>query len=157
MDGSASKNEILGEFMSQWDTQRKDSKVTPEEFCDYYGDVSASIDEDDYFELMIRNAWHIAGGEGAAASSANKRVLVTDSLGKQSVVELKSDLGLDRIPVKDRADWILNKLRQQGVDVAGLDLKGDPADEEQGDHLGPNYKPMVRRKKNVIELIKHFY
>ena len=30
----------------------------------YYNNVSASIDNDDYFELMIRNAWHISGGEG---------------------------------------------------------------------------------------------
>ena len=27
-------------------------------------EVSASIDDDDYFELMIRNAWHIPGGQG---------------------------------------------------------------------------------------------
>jgi len=62
--GEMSKNEILTEFMSQWDTLKADNIVTFEEFCDYYTDVSASVDEDDYFELMIRNAWHIAGGEG---------------------------------------------------------------------------------------------
>lgn len=39
-------------------------KVTPDEFVAYYNNVSASIDNDDYFELMIRNAWHISGGEG---------------------------------------------------------------------------------------------
>lgn len=62
--GEMSKNDILNEFMSQWDTVVKDGKVTLEEFEEYYNDVSASIDEDDYFELMMRNAWHIAGGEG---------------------------------------------------------------------------------------------
>ena len=58
--------------------------VSHEEFVEYYKDVSASIDEDDYFELMMRNAWHIAGGEGPGAqahyyigipSSLNERLL----------------------------------------------------------------------------------
>jgi len=40
----------------------KDGKVTQKEFEVYYKDVSASIDDDDYFELMIRNAWHLDGG-----------------------------------------------------------------------------------------------
>ena len=62
--GEMTKNEVLGEFLAQWDTVKKDGKVTKAEFIDYYTDVSASIDEDDYFELMIRNAWHLAGGEG---------------------------------------------------------------------------------------------
>lgn len=59
-----SKKEILLDFMKQWDTAQKDGKVSYSEFEDYYKDVSASIDTDDYFELMIRNAWHIAGGKG---------------------------------------------------------------------------------------------
>lgn len=79
--GEMSKNDILGEFMSQWDTCTKDGKVTLEEFYEYYNDVSASIDEDDYFELMMRNAWHIAGGEGASANTTIPRHLVTDAQG----------------------------------------------------------------------------
>jgi len=64
--------------MSVWETHKKDGIVTIEEFEDYYKDMSASIDSDDYFELMIRNAWHIAGGEGACANTTIKRVLQTN-------------------------------------------------------------------------------
>jgi hypothetical protein len=51
--------------------------------------VSASIDRDDYFELMIRNAWHIAGGEGACANTTIPRHLETGPDGKQKVVMAK--------------------------------------------------------------------
>ncbi len=45
--------------MSQWDTQEADGIVTFEEFCDYYEGVSCSIDRDDYFALMMKNAWKL--------------------------------------------------------------------------------------------------
>jgi Ca2+-binding EF-hand superfamily protein len=82
--GEATKDEILMEFMAQWDDS-KDGKVSKEEWIDYYTDVSASIDEDDYFELMMRNAWHIAGGEGAMANTSIPRHLVIGPNGEQSV------------------------------------------------------------------------
>ena len=87
--GEMSKNDILSEFMAQWDKNVRDNKVTIEEFIDYYKDVSASIDEDDYFELMIRNAWHLAGGEGQYENTTIKRHLVTDADGNQRVEMMK--------------------------------------------------------------------
>jgi hypothetical protein len=42
-----------------WDTQEKDSIITFDEFCEYYSDVSASIDSDDYFIAMMQSAWKI--------------------------------------------------------------------------------------------------
>jgi len=75
--GEMSKKDILTDFMKQWDTIKKDGIVTLEEFEDYYKDVSASIDDDNYFELSIRNAWHLAGGEGACANTSIPRELVT--------------------------------------------------------------------------------
>ena len=33
--------------------------MTLREFTDYYSNVSASIDNDEYFQLMITNAWNL--------------------------------------------------------------------------------------------------
>jgi len=47
--------------LSKGDEQsiKGDKKVTLNEFQDYYSNVSASIDDDAYFELMIKNAWNL--------------------------------------------------------------------------------------------------
>jgi calcyphosin len=63
--------------------------VTVKEFCKYYANLSSSIDEDDYFELMMRNAWHISGGEGWCANTTCRRVLVTHTDGTQTVEEIQ--------------------------------------------------------------------
>ncbi len=67
---------------------------------------------------MIRNAWHISGGEGWAANSSNRRVLVTHADGRQTVEELKNDLGLKA----DDKQGMMNNLKNQGVDVSKVDL-----------------------------------
>lgn len=72
-----------------YDHSGQSSQVTYTEFCAYYSSVSASIDHDDYFELMMRNAWHISGGEGWCANSSNRRVLVSLTDGRQCVEEIK--------------------------------------------------------------------
>ncbi|RYG62823.1 DUF4496 domain-containing protein, partial [archaeon] len=83
--GKMTVQEAARDFMKTWDRQEVDGKITFDEFEDYYKEISASIDDDDYFELMIRNAWRIAGGTGMAANTANRRVLVTNKDGSQSV------------------------------------------------------------------------
>merc|ERR1712107_859111 len=95
MGGKMTHEDAVAEFMEQWDTLKKDGVVTVEEFEEYYRDVSASIDTDDYFELMMRNAWHISGGEGALENTTCRRFLVVHSDGSQEVVEIKDDLGFD--------------------------------------------------------------
>jgi hypothetical protein len=84
--GRKTADQVLCDFMSQWDTIKKDGIVSLEEFMEYYKDVSASIDRDDEFELMIRNAWHIAGGEGWCENTTIPRHLEIGPDGKQRVV-----------------------------------------------------------------------
>lgn len=45
--------------MSLWDTKDKDGIITFDEFTDYYKDISASIDSDEYFATMMINAWKL--------------------------------------------------------------------------------------------------
>ena len=78
-------------------SKEKDAVITKSEFEHYYANLSASIDRDDYFELMIRNAWHISGGEGWAANTTNRRVLVTHADGRQTVEEIKVQLQSDLV------------------------------------------------------------
>jgi hypothetical protein len=84
----------LREFLDTFDGAEKDGKVTVQEFCKYYANLSSSIDEDDYFELMMRNAWHISGGEGWCANTSCRRVLVTHTDGTQTVEEIKVTFSL---------------------------------------------------------------
>lgn len=90
---------------------RYDGRVTPGEFIEYYQNISASIDSDDYFELMIRNAWHIAGGEGWCANTTNRRILVTHEDGRQTVEMLEKDLGMK----KDDFTGMARQLQAQGL------------------------------------------
>jgi hypothetical protein len=49
--------DALRAFIYNWQISQKsrDDEVTLEEFIEYYDWVSSSIDNDQYFELMIRN------------------------------------------------------------------------------------------------------
>ncbi len=93
--------------------------MTRAEFHRYYSNVSASIDDDEYFELMIRNAWHISGGKGAAENTSNLRVLVTHQDGHQTVEEVQDDLAI-------RGD--MQKIKQQmqgrGMNVVSIEKYG---------------------------------
>lgn len=53
VNGKKKPQEVYIEFMKMWDTQVADGVVTFDEFLDYFKDVSASIDRDDYFSLMM--------------------------------------------------------------------------------------------------------
>jgi hypothetical protein len=56
------------EFLETFETHhniksgsRADGRVTLDEWVEYYSNVSASIDNDEYFHLMMNNAWNLSG------------------------------------------------------------------------------------------------
>jgi Ca2+-binding EF-hand superfamily protein len=122
------ENQVLLELLDGFDVGgNKDGIVTRDEFHNYYANVSGNVDSDDYFELMIRNAWHISGGEGWCQNTTNKRVLVTHADGRQTVEEIKNDMGLK---ANDKAGMVA-RLRAQGIAAAKINTNG-ATDESNG-------------------------
>lgn len=93
--GKKTPQEVMRKFVNQFD-QNQDGIITIAEFRHYFKNVSSCISNDDEFELMIRNAWHISGGKGAVENTSNLRVGVTFNDGSYKVIEVKNDMGLDR-------------------------------------------------------------
>jgi Ca2+-binding EF-hand superfamily protein len=121
--GRVSPNDAFNKFIAHWD-QNADGKITMEEFIENYQWISASISSDDYFELMMRNAWHISGGEGWCENTSDLRVLVKHSNGAEEVVEVKHDMGLPADP-SQKYQEIVKRLTQQGVkDIAKIEMYG---------------------------------
>jgi Ca2+-binding EF-hand superfamily protein len=73
--GKRTEDEILGDFLDTFEqhhsmfvgTSARDKRVTLGEFEEYYAHISASIDDDRYFELMVKTAWNLEGRSSQAA------------------------------------------------------------------------------------------
>lgn len=68
LQGKRTEDSVLVEFLETFEAHhnlrtgdRGDSQVTMEEFLEYYSNISSSIDDDSYFELVINNAWNVKG------------------------------------------------------------------------------------------------
>jgi hypothetical protein len=140
--GKKTADEVLREFLDTFDVGgEKDGKVTRNEFENYYTNIGANIDNDDYFELMIRNAWHISGGEGWSANSSNRRVLVTHADGRETVEEIKDDMGLK---AGDKSGMIA-RLRAQGVQSSAVNIFGGYEDVTKPSHVPSSFKELVEQ------------
>ena len=66
LSGKKSEEEVIKEFMDTFqDTYNylcgteTDNIITLEEFMEYYENISMTIDDDEYFEIMLNNAWNL--------------------------------------------------------------------------------------------------
>jgi Ca2+-binding EF-hand superfamily protein len=114
MNGKKTEDDILGEFLETFEAHhtllhggRRNRQVTRDEFMEYYNNVSASIDNDQYFELMMKNAWKLgeqaaekkgwtnktdssggaAGALGGSPYKAPKRELLEEGLSDDKLME----------------------------------------------------------------------
>ena len=56
--GEWTLEQVLQSFLDAFDSQgNKDGVVSRDEFMSYYATLSATIDDDSYFDLMMRNSW----------------------------------------------------------------------------------------------------
>ncbi|XP_065070277.1 calcyphosin-like protein isoform X2 [Rhopilema esculentum] len=59
-NGEWTEDQCFRKFLDSFDTpDDKDGTITLDEFINYYSGVSASIDNDMYFDLMMRNAYKL--------------------------------------------------------------------------------------------------
>ena len=68
IEGKRSEESVLIEFLETFEAHHNlregtenDGSVTLDEFVEYYKNISSSIDNDDYFALMMNNSWNLRG------------------------------------------------------------------------------------------------
>lgn len=65
--GRKTVEEILEQFLDTFEihysnlhgVQNRNKNVTLDEFIEYYNNISCSIDNDEYFQMMVKNAWKL--------------------------------------------------------------------------------------------------
>lgn len=60
VEGTATKEQVLKEFIGQWDKAVKGGVIGREEFVAFYRDIGSAIIEDNDFEGMIENTWRFS-------------------------------------------------------------------------------------------------
>lgn len=68
INGKKTADQVLVEFLETFETHHNilngtasDGSVSLEEFVEYYKNISASIENDDYFALVMNNSWNLKG------------------------------------------------------------------------------------------------
>lgn len=68
ISGKKTNDQVLIEFLETFEMHhnirnegRPDGQITLDEFIEYYTNVSASLDNDEYFAIMMNNSWNLSG------------------------------------------------------------------------------------------------
>lgn len=109
LSGKKTEDEVYAEFMETFQLHAalkgkgvRDTEISREEFQEYYENISASIDRDDYFELMMKNAWKL----GERPSYEGKKGWRNDEGNNVSGAYANKRRNNDKVvPVSQTAPW----------------------------------------------------
>eukprot|EP01105_Mastigella_eilhardi_P005268 TRINITY_DN17008_c0_g1_i1.p1 TRINITY_DN17008_c0_g1~~TRINITY_DN17008_c0_g1_i1.p1 ORF type:complete len:346 (-),score=106.19 TRINITY_DN17008_c0_g1_i1:109-1119(-) len=59
LSGKLTEDQVFAQFLDCFDSIKKDGIVTYQEFEEYYNAISCSIDNDEFFALLMHNAWRV--------------------------------------------------------------------------------------------------
>ena len=95
VEGRKTEDQVLAEFLETFETHhnmaggQNNSIVSPAEFEEYYNNVSASIDDDQYFAVMMDGSWNLSGH--AAQYQKQDNGWATEATGPQSYQYANTD------------------------------------------------------------------
>uniref|UniRef100_A0A7S3T2W5 EF-hand domain-containing protein n=1 Tax=Strombidinopsis acuminata TaxID=141414 RepID=A0A7S3T2W5_9SPIT len=57
ISGEMTEDEVFLEFLQNFGDKNQDGKISRQEWNDYYAAVSSSVDNDDHFVQLMKQAW----------------------------------------------------------------------------------------------------
>nr|CCC94503.1 conserved hypothetical protein [Trypanosoma congolense IL3000] len=119
--GEVSSSDALNAFMNQWDLPLE-GYISFDTFHSFFRDASFEIKTDEEFEVLMRNIWHLSGGNGKHVNTSCRRLNVIHRDGHASLQEVKNDLDIKEGD-PNLEERILNNLRLQGItDVSSFSI-----------------------------------
>lgn len=98
--GKKTEEDVFGEFLETFETHHnilkgnRDRRITQDEWIEYYNNVSMSIDNDEYFETMMVNAWKLNGNVQYAKGWAEEFSDKKPAAGQQRQVYQNAPFGV---------------------------------------------------------------
>eukprot|EP01002_Notosolenus_urceolatus_P003692 NODE_1976_length_1235_cov_38.827993_g1640_i0.p1 GENE.NODE_1976_length_1235_cov_38.827993_g1640_i0~~NODE_1976_length_1235_cov_38.827993_g1640_i0.p1 ORF type:complete len:359 (+),score=73.50 NODE_1976_length_1235_cov_38.827993_g1640_i0:80-1078(+) len=132
--GEKSPDQILEMFLLKFEGDCGDGRLTWDEFKEYYAGISASIDDDELFELVVTRAWNL---DGAFQSYGPRRV------GSGSTKNFQIDPELQRR--KDTINFEAVKHNRSGRTRSAKDDWGS---------MMPSAAPLQGKQLSDLELLQ---
>lgn len=116
--GEFSAADALKAFHTQWDARDDNTYIDLDRFITFFGDGSFEISSDNCFELLMRNMWHLSGGNGRCANTSCQRVEVVHLTGRVTQEEIRND-----IAIRGEGEEVLQQMRENLVKQGIKDIK----------------------------------
>lgn len=148
--GKKTEDQVLNEFLETFEMHfnigggTKDHSITKEEFMEYYNNISCSIDDDRYFDLMITNAWKL-GPEPQGGSLRHKHNPSGNEKVPYGVDEEPTNYATKSRMIKDEAEE--EKAAPKRSSTLREEMKDEPKKgrKEQEEEAVPDVDPEEKR------------